>query len=205
VPESAKYARVCCSYGAKAEFEAIRVGFALFLRWIKNPAPQRCQHTMMHMARIIGILGVATVVWSALAAAADFDAGCSAYDRGDFAAALEEWQPLAEQGHAQAQFRLGCLHAFGLGVPQDHEQARTLFLRAAEQGDADAQNNLGGMYALGWGVPVDFVEAYMWFDLAAANGLEIAARNRAFVAESMTAEELGLAQQRTRDWAAAHR
>jgi len=135
--------------------------------------------------------------------AADFDVGCRAFEQGDFAAALEAWRPLAEQGHAQAQFRLGCLHAFGLGVPQDHEHARALFLQAAEQGDADAQNNLGGMYALGWGVPTDFVEAYMWFDLAAANGLEIAARNRAFVAESLTAEEIGRAQQRAADWAAA--
>jgi len=156
----------------------------------------------MRTGAIIGFFWVAVLASSSVAA--DFDAGCRAFEQGDFAAALEEWQPLAEQGHAQAQFRLGCLHAFGQGVPQDHQEAHALFLQAAEQGDADAQNNLGGMYALGWGVATDPVEAYMWFDLAAANGLEIAARNRAFVADSMTADEIGLAQQRAKDWAAGH-
>jgi len=156
----------------------------------------------MRAGPIIGF--VVVVAMASASVAADFDAGCRAFEQGDFAAALEEWRPLAEEGHAQAQFRLGCLHAFGQGVPQDHQEAHALFLQAAEQGDADAQNNLGGMYALGWGVATDSVEAYMWFDLAAANGLEIAARNRAFVAESMTAEEIGLAKARARDWTAGH-
>jgi len=157
----------------------------------------------MRVGPLIGVLVVAAMASASVAA--DFDAGCRAFEQGDFAAALEEWQPLAEQGHAQAQFRLGCLHAFGQGVPQDHLEAHTLFLQAAEQGDAEAQNNLGGMYALGWGVAVDLVEAYSWFDLASANGLDIAARNRAFVAEAMTAEEIGEARQRAKDWAAKHR
>ena len=38
---------------------------------------------------------------------ADFQKGVDAYDRGDYAAALREWKPLAEQGHASAQFNLG--------------------------------------------------------------------------------------------------
>ncbi len=141
---------------------------------------------------------------SSPAVAADFDAGCRAYDQGDFATALEEWRPLAEQGHAQAQFRMGCLLAYGQGVPQDHQQALALFRQAAEQGNADAQNNLGGMYALGWAVETDLIEAYMWFELAASNGLEIAAGNRAFVAGMLTPGEIGKAEQRARDWAAAH-
>jgi TPR repeat protein len=80
-------------------------------------------------------------------ALADFDSGCAAFDRGDFQAARKEWQPLAEEGHAQSQFRLGCLYTFGQGVPEDHALALHLFRLAAEQGDADAPNNLGGMYA----------------------------------------------------------
>ena len=39
--------------------------------------------------------------------AADFQTGMEAYERGDFAAALREFRPLAEQGHAWAQFSLG--------------------------------------------------------------------------------------------------
>ena len=41
--------------------------------------------------------------------AADFQAGKEAYERGDDAAALREWRPLAEQGHAKAQYGLGLM------------------------------------------------------------------------------------------------
>ena len=34
--------------------------------------------------------------------AADIDAGMEAYERSDFAAALREFRPLAEQGHASS-------------------------------------------------------------------------------------------------------
>jgi TPR repeat protein len=136
---------------------------------------------------------------------ADFQSGCEAYDRGDYAAAREAWAPLADQGHAQAQFRLGCLYAFGQGVPADHALALRLYRLAAEQGDADAQNNLGGMYAEGLGVPPDPVEAYMWFELAAAEGHAMARRNRAFVAATMSAAQIAAAEQLAQDWRALHR
>lgn len=38
------------------------------------------------------------------AAAQDFEKGLQAYQRGDFAAALKEWRPLAEQGDANVRF-----------------------------------------------------------------------------------------------------
>ncbi len=41
------------------------------------------------------------LVWPALAQA-DFQAGLDAYARGDYATALKEWRPLAEQGDAFA-------------------------------------------------------------------------------------------------------
>ena len=48
------------------------------------------------------LLGSAGVSWSA-----DFQKGLAAAQRGDFATALREWTPLAEQGHAGAQAVLG--------------------------------------------------------------------------------------------------
>ena len=42
------------------------------------------------------------------ASSADFQKGLDAAQRGDFATALKEWKPLAEQGHANSQFYLGC-------------------------------------------------------------------------------------------------
>ena len=43
--------------------------------------------------------------------AADYQKGFDAYSEGDYATALTEWQPLAEQGDAGGQFGLGLLYA----------------------------------------------------------------------------------------------
>jgi hypothetical protein len=39
-----------------------------------------------------------------------FDEGLAAHKRGDFITALSEWQPLAEQGDADAQSNLGAIY-----------------------------------------------------------------------------------------------
>jgi uncharacterized protein len=41
------------------------------------------------------------------ASAQDFQKGLDAYNRGDFATALREWRPLAEQRDATGQIALG--------------------------------------------------------------------------------------------------
>ena len=51
-------------------------------------------------------------------AAADFDKGALAYQRGDYATALKEWRPLAEMGDSDAQYNLGVMYAKAQGVPQ---------------------------------------------------------------------------------------
>ncbi len=53
------------------------------------------------------------VVLVAAPAWADFQAGVEAYDRGDYATALTEIRPLAQQGHAGAQFNLGQMYRKG--------------------------------------------------------------------------------------------
>ncbi len=80
-------------------------------------------------------------------ARAGFDEGVAAYKRGDYATALEELRPLAEQGDAKAQFYLGAMYAKGKGVPQDYAEAVKWYRKAAAQGLAEAQNNLDLMYA----------------------------------------------------------
>ena len=149
-------------------------------------------------------LALAALALLPMPAMADIERGCTALDRGDFQAARKQWEPLAQRGHAQSQFRLGCLYTFGQGVPEDHVLALRLFRRAAEPGDADAQNNLGGMNAEGVGVAADQVEAYMWFELAASTGHETAIRSRAYPAEGMSAAQVAQADTRARSWRAAH-
>ena len=93
---------------------------------------------------------------------ADFNKGIAAYSRGDYAAALKEWRPLAEQGDADAQYNLGVMHDTGQGVPQDYKTAVKWFRLAAEQGNAAAQNNLGVMYEEGQGIIQNNIYAHMW-------------------------------------------
>lgn len=102
---------------------------------------------------------------------ADFQAGLDAYNHGDFATALKEWQPLAEQGEANSQYNLGLLYARGQGVTQDYAQALAWYQKAAAQDVPAAEYNLGVMYANGQGVPANPEEAKKWFLKAAEKGV----------------------------------
>ena len=121
----------------------------------------------------LGLLSVCLI----MPAWADFETGMDAYNRQVYATALREWQPLAEQGQAEAQSNLGALYDEGLGVPQDYVKARQWYERAATQGYAPAQYNLGQLYANGQGVPQDYVQARQWYEKAAVQGLAEAQYN----------------------------
>jgi uncharacterized protein len=105
---------------------------------------------------------------------ADFQAGMTAYDGEDYATALREWQPLAEQGDALAQYHVGMLYHKGRGVPQDDAQARKWYANAAAQGQAKAQFSLGTLYFNGEGGPKDYQQALRWFRLLANQGEALA-------------------------------
>ncbi len=111
------------------------------------------------------LLGSAGMSWSA-----DFPKGLTAYQSWDYATALREWTPLAEQGDADAQYNLGFMYRNGEGVPQDYETALKWYRLAAEQGNTDAQFNLGLMYYLGQGGLPDYKTAAKWYRLAAEQG-----------------------------------
>jgi len=128
----------------------------------------------MRMSLRFPIAVVLSIVCLAVPAWADYKAGEDAYNRGDFATALREWRPLAEQGDALAQYNLGVLYRKGRGVPQDDVQARQWYEKAAAQGQAKAQYNLGTLYLNGGGVPKDYQQALRWFRMAADQGEALA-------------------------------
>jgi TPR repeat protein len=130
---------------------------------------------------------------------ADFQAGFAAAQKGDYAAALREWTPLAEQGDAVAQFNLGVMYQQGQGVSQDYKTAVKWYALAAEQGDAEAQFNLGVMYFEGQGDLQDYVTAHMWANIAAVNGSEMAPELRNAIAKRMTPAQIHAAQKRAKD------
>ena len=113
----------------------------------------------------------------AIPAWADFDEGSQAYDRDDYATALREWRPLAEQGHAGAQKNLGIMYRQGRGVPRDYATALKWYRKAAEGGNAKAQFSLGLMYYEALGVPQDYAEAAKWYRKAAEQGISLAQFN----------------------------
>ncbi len=111
-----------------------------------------------------------TLMLGTPASAGDYWKGWYAARRGDHTTALREWEPLAEQGNAYAQFFLGVMYKEGKGVTQNYETAVKWYRLAAEQGFADAQNNLGFMYGNGKGVPQDYETAAKWYRLSAEQG-----------------------------------
>jgi len=114
-------------------------------------------------------------------AGAGYDEGLKAHERGDYAAALKEWEPLAEEGNANAQYSLGFLYENAQGVQKDAENAINWYQIAAERGHVKAQSALGFMYDEGKDVPRNYVEAYKWYDLATTNGDEPARKSRAIL------------------------
>ena len=111
------------------------------------------------------LLGSVSMSWSA-----DFQKGMTAYRSGDYATALREWTPLAEQGYALAQFNLGNMYRQGKGVPQNYKTAVKWYELAAEQGHAYAQYNIGVMYQNGNGVKQNYKTAVKYFHFAAISG-----------------------------------
>ena len=121
------------------------------------------------MKKFISALAL-VVALSGTAHAQDFQKGYDAYQAGDYATALQEWRPLADQGDADAKHNLGLMYENGQGVPQDYAEAVSWYRKAAEQGHAYAQSNIGLMYVSGQGVPQDYAEAVRWYRKAAEQG-----------------------------------
>jgi len=147
----------------------------------------------------LGLWASAPRCWAGLAE------GVTAYKQGDFATAMREFLPRAQQGDKAAQFYLGAMYIQGWGVAQDAAAAAQWSRRAATQGVTAAQYNLGMLYVRGEGVPQDLEEAYLWLQLAAAGSPAGASHDKAVqsrdaVAAQLTPEQLAHAQERASQW-----
>ena len=121
------------------------------------------------MKRIIPFVAICIfqMLFSTNTWCADLKKGATAYQKGDYAATLREWKPLASQGNAKAQYFLGNMYYKGIGVPQNDRDAYKWFKKSAEQGLIGAQNNLGTMYMRGRGVSLNNTRAFIWLHIAA--------------------------------------
>ena len=76
----------------------------------------------------------------------------------------------AEQGNANAQYRLGLLYWDGKGVEQNYSEAVRWFTEAAKQNHAEALNCLGVFAENGYGMERDDRQAAEWYTQSAEQG-----------------------------------
>lgn len=79
----------------------------------------------------------------AVPALADVRAGVDAWSRGDYAAAVTNWEGPAAAGDADAMFNLAQAYRLGRGVAQDEARAEELYFRAAQAGHVQAADTYG--------------------------------------------------------------
>lgn len=90
------------------------------------------------------LVAAAVLAWAASPLSAQsVKAGIDAWQKADYAGAVNIWRPLADKGDADAEFNLGQAYRLGRGVPINLAAAKIWFERAAKQGHVDAETTLG--------------------------------------------------------------
>jgi TPR repeat protein len=88
-------------------------------------------------------LSIFVAVSGSMVAAQDYGKGLAAYEAGDYATALKELRPYAEQGIVRAQTNLGVMYSDGSGVLKDDAEAVRWFrLWTCTQRMTDGSPNL---------------------------------------------------------------
>lgn len=95
---------------------------------------------MKNLTAIMCLTVALLLVSTGASNSADFQKGLTAYQSGNYATALREWTPLAEQGDAGAQNNLGGMYGTGDGVIQDNLYAHMWANLAASNGSEDGVN-----------------------------------------------------------------
>ncbi len=121
----------------------------------------------------IHFLFVTFVSFANNAASDDLEDAVTAMRVGDFAKAYCVMLPLANDGHADAQYNIGWMYLNGYGLRVNDQQALQWWNKASGQGHTDASFSIGMLYSLGEGkVPKDSKKAIEYYLLAAREGHE---------------------------------
>jgi TPR repeat protein len=100
----------------------------------------------------------------------NFAAAKRAYDASEYLEAARLVRPLAERGNPGAQFLMGQMLFFGLGMERDDAKAASWYALAAQAGNTEAQYRLGYLNATGQGVPYNAAAAERYWIAAAGKG-----------------------------------
>ena len=99
--------------------------------------------------------------------------GVKAFESKDYATAIEELLPLADNGNPVAQFYVAKMNYNGFGVPKDLDIAFARYKESAEQGYSKAQHNLSFFYIYGETVEKDEKKGFDWMAKAADQGFHL--------------------------------
>ena len=100
----------------------------------------------------------------------DFEKGMAAYKSADFKTAIELFEKAANDGHAEAQYRLSCCYDDATGVDYNREEAFKWLRKSAENQYSVAMCDLARHSESGLGTEADESKAEEWF-LKAAKAL----------------------------------
>jgi cell division protein FtsN len=101
---------------------------------------------MNHRANKAVLAGAALVALTTGGGAlADVKSGVEAWGRGDYAAAVHQWEGPAAVGDPDAMFNLAQAYRLGRGVPEDMAKAEALYAQAAAKGHLEAADTYGLM------------------------------------------------------------
>jgi clan AA aspartic protease (TIGR02281 family) len=131
----------------------------------------------MRMIRATLAASLTMMAIARIAAAGPLENAEAAYHRGDYRIALQLWRRMADQGNAEAQYKLGTLYLDGLFEPftgelvhQNCTEALRLIGIAAKQGLVAAQYDLADLYTRGYCVSSDADKAREWRRKADSHG-----------------------------------
>ena len=130
------------------------------------------ENVMLLIKRVFvsGLWVLLPVLGMSFNATANVGVAIHAKNEGKYVIALTALKPLVELGYAPAQYELGEMYEFGMGMKKDMQKASELYHLAAKQGNAKAQFNVSTLYANGITVEKSAKEAAKWATKAANLG-----------------------------------
>jgi len=127
-------------------------------------------HRLVSFTLLSLVFGLFAFPPGGLSAADRFVDAIEVFAQGDYPAALQQLNTLAEKGDVRALCWLGFMYQKGEGIKKNFAEAAKWYRKAAELGCERAAHKLGHMYEIGEGVPLDIAEAAKWYRVAAEQG-----------------------------------
>ena len=113
----------------------------------------------------------------------ELESGIAAFETKNFAHAIKLLSPIADEGNADAMYRMAIMLQNGLGCVADENKAFRYMGDAATKGLPLAQHAYGFMFFEGECTKKDIIQSIEWFTKAAEQGLAGSATTLAMIYE----------------------